>query len=107
MQVAAYSAMLKLQQRHWWSRGMSRFYRAALYHFLSSPIPLQQQPRKILDVGCGFGANLPLLNEFGSVVGIDISLSALQYIKTQNELSTPCLVQARADALPFRPETFD
>src|SRR5256885_7649581 len=29
--------------------------------------------RKIIDVGCGFGANLSVLNQFGNVVGVDRS----------------------------------
>src|SRR5258708_11161452 len=60
--------------------------------------------RKIIDVGCGFGANLRVLNQFGSVVGVDISLNALRSISQRPALG---LVQARADALPFRANSFD
>jgi ubiquinone/menaquinone biosynthesis C-methylase UbiE len=55
-------------------------------------------------VGCGFGANIPVLNEFGNVVGVDIALDALRAIRTRPVLG---LVQAEADALPFRTEAFD
>lgn len=99
MQDQAYEAMQTMQDRHWWWRGMRRLYQTALYRF-GSPGPAC----RVIDVGCGFGANLEVLGQTGAVVGVDVSLEALQSIRQRPTLG---LVQAQADALPFRAGTFD
>jgi SAM-dependent methyltransferase len=103
MKAHAYEAMRNMQARHWWWRGMRRLYCAALDRF----VPREPTPvcaRRLLDVGCGFGSNLSALNRFGDVAGVDISLDVLRAIAQRPALG---LVQARADALPFRSGTFD
>lgn len=99
MQESAYDAIQQLQMWHWWWNGMRRLYRVALHQFLP-PNP----KRYIIDIGCGFGANLPVLNPLGEVVGVDVELEALKAIESRPSLG---LVQAHADALPFCAEAFD
>lgn len=99
MQNQAYDAMHHLQARHWWWRGMRRVYAASLRQFVPP-----RGARRVIDVGCGFGANLSVLNPVGAVVGIDLDLEALQAIRERPALG---LVQAHADALPFRAGIFD
>lgn len=55
----------------------------------------------ILDLGTGVGGNVPLLQEHGRVIGVDISVSALADAKRQTEV-----VAADAAALPFAAATF-
>jgi SAM-dependent methyltransferase len=102
MRPEAYQTMRMLQTRHWWWRGLHHFYRRTLREFTP------QKPQRVLDVGCGFGVNLPLLEQEaargGLLVGMDISREALESIPRRSRLA---LVQARADALPFRRESFD
>lgn len=93
-------SMESLQDSHWWWRGMRYLYASALAGSLHETT----LKRRIIEVGCGYGANLATLSQFGDVVGIDISLDALRSIKTRPALG---LVQAHADALPFRAGTFD
>src|SRR5258707_7492526 len=100
MKWSAYASMRTMQERHWWWRGMAHLYRIAL----ESALRTETTGRTIIDIGCGFGANLYVLNQFGSVVGVDISLNALRSISQRPALG---LVQARADALPFRANSFD
>ncbi len=101
MDSSAYEAMYALQSRHWWWRGMSWLYNTALHTFLPAS---KGESRRLIDIGCGFGTNLPILNALGDVVGVDVSLEALQAIQQRPRLG---LVQARADALPFKPRSFD
>lgn len=82
---------------------MAHLYQLALESALESQ-RTERTERKIIDVGCGFGANLSILNQFGNVVGVDISLDTLRSISQRPALG---LVQARADALPFRANSFD
>jgi ubiquinone/menaquinone biosynthesis C-methylase UbiE len=57
-----------------------------------------------LDLGCGTGRNLPLL-EGARAVGLDPSLAALR--RARRRAAGIPLVQARAEALPFRDAAFD
>src|SRR5258708_34252522 len=100
MKWSAYASMRTMQERHWWWRGMAHLYPIAL----ESALRTETTGRTIIDVGCGFGANLYVLNQFGSVVGVDVSLDTLRSISQRPALG---LVQARADALPFRANSFD
>lgn len=100
MQDSAYDAMQQMQSSHWWWRGMFHLYHVALQKFLKPT----SQPRRVIDIGCGFGANLPVLNPIGEVVGVDVSLEALRAIPERPRLG---LVVATADALPFKAGTFD
>jgi SAM-dependent methyltransferase len=61
------------------------------------------QPR-ILDVGCGTGANLKMLASFGSAEGVDISDQAVEFCR-QRGLSSVKL--GAAEQLPYESETFD
>ncbi len=103
MQTHAYDAMQVMQERHWWWQGMRYLYRSVLVRFARTD-PEHVRVRRALDIGCGFGSNLPVLNPIGDVVGLDISLDALRAISCRPALG---LVQAYADALPFRAQAFD
>ncbi|MFN8420502.1 MAG: class I SAM-dependent methyltransferase [Anaerolineae bacterium] len=106
MEDQAYQQMQQMQQRHWWWRGMRRLYARALRKYL--PAQPANAPRRLVDVGCGFGANLPVLSEFGEVVAVDVSLDALRAIRANLPASkNMLLVEARADQLPFRADAFD
>src|SRR5262249_24006425 len=93
-------AVQTMQDHHWWWRGLRALYSSALRQTLKT-LPSTAQ---IIDVGCGYGANFKALEEFGAVVGVDASLATLRAIKRRPALG---LVQANADALPFRTGTFD
>ena len=58
---------------------------------------------RVLDLGCGTGRNLPLLPP-GSV-GVDPALDPLR--RARRRAPAARLVQARAEALPFRAACFD
>ncbi len=59
---------------------------------------------RALDLGCGTGRNLPLLDG-ARAVGLDPSLDALR--RARRRAAGIPLVQARAEALPFRDAVFD
>lgn len=78
MELSYYHQMARIEDGHWWFRGR----RAVVRAFLSRHLPQRPgaaggSPRQILDVGCGTGAMLPLLQEFGEVEGSDFSDEAL------------------------------
>src|SRR4029079_15437303 len=58
---------------------------------------------RILDVGCGTGANLEMLSQFGKAEGVDVSDDALEFCKRKGLTAQKGL----AEKLPFRDESFD
>ena len=61
---------------------------------------------RVLDLGCGAGSEAAWLSASGAtVVGIDVSLSALSLAREQ--ASDPTFVAADATLLPFAPSSFD
>jgi ubiquinone/menaquinone biosynthesis C-methylase UbiE len=60
---------------------------------------------RTLDLGCGTGRNLPLFPAIARAVGVDPSLEMLR--RARRRAPTVPLVQARAEALPFRDGCFD
>ena len=58
---------------------------------------------RVLEIGCGTGRNLPLYER--PVVAVDIELDAL--LKAKKRAPNARLVLASAEALPFRPSSFD
>ena len=65
MEPATYQRMAEIQDRHWWYEGRRRILRSLIGN-LGLPAGAQ-----ILEVGCGPGANLEMLKEFGSVAGME------------------------------------
>ena len=59
---------------------------------------------RMLDAGCGTGAGMTLLSEYGSVTGFDISYQAIRYSKKRN---TGRLAMGSTMEIPFLDKTFD
>ncbi len=94
MKEEEYERMFILEDFYWWFKGRRQIVLSALGNI---------KPLKVLDIGCGTGANLPLFD--GQIVGLDISFKALTFAKRRKK--DALLIQGRAEALPFKEETFD
>ena len=64
------TAMLELDDRHWWYRGRRRIIRAELDR-LALPAGA-----RVLDAGCGSGRTLEELGGYGEVFGIELDPGA-------------------------------
>ncbi len=100
MESALYESTYHLEDAHWWFAGRRAIVCDAVRRALNGA---SRRPR-ILDLGCGTGRNLQALRELGAPVGLDIEALALRYSR---ERGMQRLVQARAEALPLRDESFD
>ena len=98
MEQHTYGIMNNVEDSHWWFVGR----RAILESFLAS-ICNPQSAIRILDVGCGTGANLEMLKQFGEAEGVDVSDDALEFCK----LKGLKVHKGLAESLPFADESFD
>jgi len=100
MQEHTYSIMYEIEGTHWWFAGrrqiITSFIRPLFAGFRGRP--------RILDVGCGTGANLEMLGEFGEAEGVDVSNDALLFCR-QRGLEKVRL--GEAEKLPYDDESFD
>lgn len=100
MQQHTYAIMNNVEDKHWWFVGR----RAILESFLRGILAKIKNPKpKILDVGCGTGANLEMLAQFGESEGVDVSDDALEFCKVKGLKAHKGL----AEKLPFADESFD
>ena len=92
--------MDRVERHHWWFVGR----RLIIKSFLEAIFKEQKPPVKILDVGCGTGANLELLSEFGDSEGVDVSAEALSFCE-QRGLRQVKL--GAAEELPYADQSFE
>ncbi|RYG60066.1 class I SAM-dependent methyltransferase, partial [bacterium] len=104
MNPEEYERMHALETDYWWFVGRRRIVQSLLGH----TVPRLPSPElRLVDIGCGTGANLPMLRESvgakGSVVGVDFSPLALRFARQQlHDLSDLGLSQGDAMQLPLR-----
>ncbi|MGI8788470.1 MAG: class I SAM-dependent methyltransferase [Pyrinomonadaceae bacterium] len=102
MQQHTYAIMNRVENEHWWYVGR----RAILESFLQDIVRKIRNPQsaiRILDVGCGTGGNLEMLQKFGAAEGVDVSDDALEFCQSKG-LNVH---KGLAEKLPFADETFD
>jgi ubiquinone/menaquinone biosynthesis C-methylase UbiE len=94
-----YDIMYRVEQSHWWYQGMTAITRSILEIFYAPGSDL-----RILDAGCGTGAGIFFLSQYGSVTGLDISPHALRFCADR---CCTEVVRASVMALPFQAQSFD
>jgi len=102
MQQHTYAIMDEVEGSHWWFVGR----RAILGSFLRqivSKLRIPHSALRILDIGCGTGANLEMLAKFGDAEGVDVSDDALEFCRRKGLKAEKGL----AEKLPYADETFE
>lgn len=100
MRAEEYAHMRQMERHHWWYVGM----RAITAALLRDLYPVERRLR-ILDAGCGSGANLRLLRNWGEVVGIDVA--PLAVAMTAEGAPAARVAVGSVEALPFAAASFD
>ena len=102
MQQHTYAIMDRVEDTHWWFVGRRAILETFLKGIIQNPKSKIQNPR-ILDVGCGTGANLEMLSQFGVAEGVDVSDEALEFCRKKGL----AVRKGLAETLPFEDESFD
>jgi SAM-dependent methyltransferase len=101
MQQHTYSIMYEVEGTHWWFVGRRRIiesFVAKICREFGSARP------RILDVGCGTGANLELLGKYGDAEGVDVSEEALSFCRARGLENVR---HGEAENLPYEDGSFD
>ena len=107
MQQHTYAIMRRVEESHWWFFGRRQIIRSflvRLFRDLKTSGKEEGSPLKILDVGCGTGANLEMLSEFGVAEGVDVSPEALSFCQARG---LDKVKLGAAEALPYDDNSFD
>ena len=103
MQSHTYRIMYEVEGSHWWYAGRRLILESFLRRIIQNLKSKIQNP-KILDVGCGTGANLEMLAEFGEASGVDVSHEALEFCRLRGLENVR---HGLAENLPFADASFD
>ncbi len=77
MMLHTYPILFEVEGSHWWYIGR----RKIISEFLRDIVNKLGRRPEIVDVGCGTGANLLLLKQFGDAKGIDVAEDALAFCR--------------------------
>jgi len=101
MEQHTYSIMYEVEGKHWWFAGR----RHIIAGFVERACrDLGKVRPRILDVGCGTGANLQMLSRFGVAEGVDVSVAALDFCRARGLAKVK---QGAAESLPYEDAAFD
>lgn len=103
MQPHTYSIMYEIEGTHWWFAGRRRILESFLERIIDD-LNIKDRPVRILDVGCGTGANLEMLSRFGEAEGVDVSEDALAFCRARG---LERVKNGAAEKLPYEDATFD
>ena len=87
------------ERRHFWYRGFRLFVKP----FLTEATKGVSRPR-ILDCGCGTGANLTILKRYGRSFGFDLAWTGITFAREAGHNRVAC---ASATQAPFPDNSFD
>jgi len=100
MEKDEYTVMHDIEQSYWWFTGRQFLVKTVLERLRMNSF----ERGKILDVGCGTGIILKLLEDFGQAFGTELSPEAIHFLK-QRDLNL--VVQSDANlSIPFKDNTF-
>ncbi len=115
MEQHTYAIMDEVEGSHWWFVGRRKILESFLEPIVehlesrlqaaSSKMPAEAgtQNLRILDVGCGTGANIQMLSRYGEAEGVDVSDDALEFCKRKGLK----VQKGLAETLPYDDEAFD
>lgn len=111
MQQHTYAIMDEVEGSHWWFVGRRKILESFLEPIVAKLRDAAQKGEppavaggfRILDVGCGTGANIEMLSQYGEAEGVDVSDDALEFCRRKGLQ----VQKGLAETLPYDDESFD
>jgi len=100
MDPVEYAVLEEVERTYWWHVGRLEILRRELARRLRS----DGRPVAILNVGCGTGGTVRMLEEFGRVGNVDVSEHAIAFMKQQG---FPDVDRVEGHVLPYGDSSFD
>jgi len=101
MQSHHYPILYEVEETHWWYVGRRRI----IQHLVEKICTTLKNPNpRILDVGCGTGANLKMLAAHGRAEGVDISSQAVDFCR---ERGLDSVKLGAIEQLPYESGSFE
>ena len=101
MQSHHYPILYQVEETHWWYLGRRRIIRSLVEKISTT---LNNSNPRILDVGCGTGANLKMLANCGRAEGVDISPQAVEFCR---ERGLDSVKLGAIEQLPYEDDSFE
>ena len=101
MMQHTYPILFELEESHWWHIGRRRIIADFVRDICAQ---VTDRTPRILDVGCGTGANVQMLSQFGDAEGVDISPDALAFCHARGLAKVKL---GAAEELPYEDGSFD
>ena len=101
MQSHHYPILYQVEDTHWWYVGRRRIIQTLVERICAS---LNTPNPRILDVGCGTGANLKVLAAYGKAEGVDISPQAVDFCR---ERGLDSVKLGAIEQLPYESDSFE
>src|SRR5688572_17104287 len=101
MMEHTYPILYEVEQSHWWHIGRRRILERFVEEICRQVT--DRRPR-ILDVGCGTGANLLMLSKYGQAEGVDVSEDALAFCRARGLADVKL---GAGEELPYADGTLD
>lgn len=101
MEAHHYPLLYQVEEIHWWYVGRRRIIQSLVEKICAT---LDNPNPRILDVGCGTGANLKMLARFGHAEGVDISPQAVEFCR---ERGLDSVKLGAVEELPYDNDSFD
>jgi SAM-dependent methyltransferase len=104
MERHTYAIMYEVEGTHWWFAGRRRILESFVEEIVARLNLQGRAEPRILDVGCGTGANLEMLAQFGDAEGVDVSEDALAFCRARGLTK---VTHGEAERLPYADDSFD
>jgi len=101
MQSHHYPILYRVEETHWWYLGRRRIIQCLVEKICAA---LNNANPRILDVGCGTGANLKMLAAYGRAEGVDISPQAVDFCR---ERGLDSVKLGAIEQLPYEDNSFE
>lgn len=102
MEQHTYAIMDEVEGSHWWFVGRRKILESFLEPIVQK-LETSNSQLRILDVGCGTGANIEMLAQYGKAEGVDVSDDALEFCKRKGLT----VQKGLAESLPYEDQAFD